>query len=148
MAIPKLTEEAIFHVARLIDGPEARRTYLEHVCGEDAELRARVVALLRVYDENRSFLQPPATGLTAVDNPEISEAPDPVIGPYKLLEQIGEGGFGVVYMAEQPHPVRRKVALKIIKPGMDSRQVIARFEAEPQAPAPMDQPNNRQETRR
>ena len=69
------------------------------------------------------------------------EGPGTVIGPYKLLEQIGEGGMGVVYMAEQTKPVRRKVALKIIKPGMDTRQVIARFEAERQALAMMDHPN-------
>ena len=73
--------------------------------------------------------------------PEIGEQPGTIIGPYKLLEQIGEGGFGVVFMAEQQQPVRRKVALKIIKPGMDTRQVIARFEAERQALALMDHPN-------
>ena len=71
----------------------------------------------------------------------VQEGPGSVIGPYKLLEQIGEGGFGVVYMAEQQQPVRRKVALKVIKPGMDTRQVIARFEAERQALALMDHAN-------
>ena len=81
--------------------------------------------------------RPPAT----VDRPPITEKPGTVIGPYKLMQQIGEGGMGVVYMAEQQQPVRRKVALKIIKPGMDSRQVIARFEAERQALALMDHPN-------
>ncbi len=78
--------------------------------------------------------------MRGIDQP-IREAPGTVIGPYKLLEQIGEGGMGIVYMAEQTQPVRRKVALKIIKPGMDTRQVIARFEAERQALALMDHPN-------
>jgi serine/threonine protein kinase len=76
----------------------------------------------------------------AVDQP-IAESAGVVIGPYKLLEQLGEGGFGVVFMAEQLEPVRRQVVLKIIKPGMDSRQIIARFEAERQALALMDHPN-------
>jgi serine/threonine protein kinase len=76
-----------------------------------------------------------------VDEPAVSERPGTVIGPYKLLEQIGEGGFGVVFMAEQQQPIRRKVALKVLKPGMDSHQVIARFEVERQALALMDHPN-------
>ena len=75
------------------------------------------------------------------DDVAITERPGTLIGPYKLLQEIGEGGFGVVYMAEQVEPVRRKVALKIIKPGMDTKQVIARFEAERQALALMDHPN-------
>src|SRR5262249_26278308 len=78
--------------------------------------------------------------VATIDDP-ITERPGTVIGPYKLLEQIGEGGFGVVFMAEQQEPIRRKVALKVIKPGMDTRQVIARFEAERQALALMDHPN-------
>ena len=76
-----------------------------------------------------------------LDMPALSERPGQTIGRYKLLEEIGEGGMGVVYMAEQREPVRRKVALKIIKPGMDTREVIARFEAERQALAMMDHPN-------
>src|SRR5204862_6445666 len=76
-----------------------------------------------------------------VTEPKLPAVPSAVIGPYKLLEQIGEGGMGVVYMAEQAAPVRRKVALKVIKPGMDTREVIARFEAERQALALMDHPN-------
>src|SRR5262249_57958607 len=75
------------------------------------------------------------------DRQHILERPDTVIGPYKLLEQIGAGGFGVVFMAEQAQPVRRKVALKVLKPGMDTRQVIARFEAERQALALIDHPH-------
>src|SRR5207248_4411968 len=76
-----------------------------------------------------------------VDAPPLVERPGTVIGPYRLMEQIGEGGMGLVFVAEQEEPVRRKVALKVIKPGMDSRQVIARFEAERQALALMDHPN-------
>src|SRR5207247_4232073 len=75
-----------------------------------------------------------------LDEP-IAERPGTVIGPYKLMEQIGEGGMGLVFVAEQQHPVRRKVALKVIKPGMDTRQVVARFEAERQALALTDHPN-------
>ena len=90
-----------------------------------------------------SHVDAPAATATAA-----RRAPGTVIGPYKLLEQIGEGGFGVVFMAEQTQPVRRKVALKIIKPGMDTRQVVARFEAERQALALMDHPEHRQGVRR
>jgi serine/threonine protein kinase/WD40 repeat protein/Tfp pilus assembly protein PilF len=105
-------------------------------------LRARVEALLRVHDEERSFLRPPAAGPDAtLDDRPAAEGPGTVIGPYKLLEQIGEGGFGVVFMAEQQRPIRRLVALKVLKPGMDTRQVVARFEAERQALALMDHPN-------
>ena len=78
---------------------------------------------------------------TALFDEEIAERPGTVIGPYKLLQQIGEGGFGVVFLAEQARPVKRRVAVKVIKPGMDTRQVIARFEAERQALALMDHPN-------
>src|SRR5579864_6732302 len=79
--------------------------------------------------------------MPTIDEAHLPERPGTIIGPYKLLEQIGEGGFGVVFMAEQTEPVRRKVALKILKPGMDTRQVVARFEAERQALAIMDHPN-------
>src|SRR5205814_550333 len=88
-----------------------------------------------------SFLERPAVVLETVDQPAALEAPGTRIGPYKLLEVIGEGGMGVVYLAAQTEPVRREVALKVIKPGMDSAQVIARFEAERQALALMDHPN-------
>ncbi|HVX59707.1 MAG TPA: serine/threonine-protein kinase [Pirellulales bacterium] len=142
MTVPKLDEHAIFNVARQIDAREARRLYLEQACGDDNYLFARVEALLRVYDEQQSFLQPTVHGRRgAVERPPTDEGPGTVIGPYKLLEQIGEGGMGVVFMAEQHEPVRRKVALKIIKPGMDTRQVVARFEAERQALSLMDHPN-------
>jgi serine/threonine protein kinase/tetratricopeptide (TPR) repeat protein len=112
--------------------------YVAEACGDDPELLRRVQQLLRAHAEPGSFLEAadPVAG-----GPPLREGPGTVIGPYKLLEQIGEGGFGVVFMAEQQHPVRRKVALKVIKPGMDTRQVIARFEAERQALALMDHPN-------
>ena len=122
MVMPKLDEEAIFNVARQIEAAEARRLYLQQSCGDDADLQARVEALLRVYDQERSFLQSPAEGLRATVDPPICERPATVIGPYKLLQQIGEGGMGTVFMAEQTHPVQRKVALKVIKPGMDSHR--------------------------
>src|SRR5436305_1902724 len=86
------------------------------------------------------FLARPALAGATADEP-AGERPGAVVGPYKLLEQIGEGGFGVVFMAEQQRPLRRKVALKVLKPGMDTRQVVARFEAERQALALMDHPN-------
>jgi serine/threonine protein kinase len=136
-------EQAIFEAARQLNSAEDRQSCLQQLCGENAELRLRVEALLRAYDESESFLESPPTALgsspTALLN--ISEKPGTIIGPYKLLQQIGEGGMGVVYMAEQTEPVSRRVALKIIKPGMDTRQVIARFEAERQALAMMDHPN-------
>jgi len=118
--------------------------YLDQACGDDNELRDRVERLLRAHGDQKSLHIPspsqPGAPPTA-DVPPITEGPGTVIGPYKLLEQIGEGGMGVVYVAEQTHPVRRKVALKIIKPGMDTKQVIARFEAERQALPLMDHPN-------
>ncbi len=120
--------------------PAAWPEFLERVCGSDEELRARVEELLDAHrrmggvDAANSRIPPPdVTGLL--------EGPGMMIGSYRLLEQIGEGGFGIVYMAEQTQPVRRKVALKILKPGMDTRRVIARFEAERQALALMDHPN-------
>jgi serine/threonine protein kinase/tetratricopeptide (TPR) repeat protein len=145
MTLIQRDEEAIFHAARKIEGHEARGGYLDRACGPDRALRERLDALLRVHDEERSFLEAPAVDsptLAIADwNPQLPEGPGSVIGPYKLLEPIGEGGMGVVYMAEQTEPVRRKVALKVIKPGMDTRQVVARFEAERQALALMDHPN-------
>src|SRR5205823_9869089 len=87
-------------------------------------------------------MERPAAALVGTqDGPPAAEGPGAAVGPYKLLEQIGEGGFGIVFMAEQQHPLRRRVALKVIKPGMDTKQVIARFEAERQALALMNHPN-------
>jgi tetratricopeptide (TPR) repeat protein len=115
-------------------------TFLDAACGDNRELRARVDQLLHDHREMGS-IHNGNTPFPTIDHQPISECPGIVIGPYKLLEQIGEGGFGVVFMAEQTQPLRRKVALKILKPGMDTRQVVARFEAERQALALMDHPN-------
>ncbi|MFO0848289.1 MAG: protein kinase [Gemmataceae bacterium] len=134
-----MTEEDIFHEA-LARGPADRAAYLAEVCAGDPGLRASVDALLRANVGATGFLSAPAADAT-VDLPSAVEGAGTVIGPYKLLEPIGEGGFGVVYLAEQTHPLRRKVALKVLKPGMDTRQVVARFEAERQALALMDHPN-------
>ena len=135
-------EADIFQIAREIATPETRAAYLQQACGDDAALRERVLALVQIAEEQQSFLeQPPAAYARTVTPQPLTESPGTVIGPYKLLEQIGEGGFGVVFMAEQTAPVKRKVALKVIKPGMDTRQVIARFEAERQALALMDHPH-------
>jgi eukaryotic-like serine/threonine-protein kinase len=121
-----------------------RAAYLDRACGDDADLRARVEDLLRAHERAPNFLEgsPPQRhpGAT-VDEIPVTERPGTLIGPYKLLQQIGEGGMGTVFMAEQTQPVQRKVALKLIKAGMDSAQVIARFEAERQALAMMDHVN-------
>src|SRR5208337_646584 len=130
------SEESIFAEALDKKSPEERAAFLDDVC--DDVLRARVENLLQSHQQAGSFLRRPIA--TTVDEP-VRERPGTVIGPYKLREQIGEGGMGVVFVADQQQPVRRRVALKIIKPGMDSAQVIARFEAESQALAIMDHPN-------
>jgi serine/threonine protein kinase/tetratricopeptide (TPR) repeat protein len=124
--------------------PEKRAAFLTEACGADARLRAEVESLLDDYHKAGTFLIAEASAareLGAEFGHSASEQPGDWIGPYKLMEQIGEGGFGTVWVAEQEKPVRRRVALKIIKPGMDSRQVIARFEQERQALAMMDHPN-------
>jgi serine/threonine protein kinase/formylglycine-generating enzyme required for sulfatase activity/dienelactone hydrolase len=134
-------EEKIFYEA-LEKSPGQREAYLAEACSNDQKLYNRIEALLGANDVKDDFLQSPMldSELT-LDNPSHVESPGTVIGRYKLLEKIGEGGMAVVYMAEQQEPIRRKVALKIIKLGMDTRQVIARFEAERQALAMMDHPN-------
>jgi len=119
---------------------EERRTYLDATCGIDTKLRSEIDSLLRAYEDKNSLLEAPSDLLDEPIAP-VTEGPDTVIGRYKLLEKIGEGGMAVVYMAEQEKPIRRKVALKIIKLGMDTKSVIARFEAERQALAMMDHPN-------
>jgi serine/threonine protein kinase/tetratricopeptide (TPR) repeat protein len=116
--------------------------YLEEACAGDQALRHQVEVLLRAHAGADSLFDQSASGpLATIDEPAVVEQPGTVIGPYKLLEQIGEGGFGVVFLAEQTQPVRRKVAMKVLKAGMDSKQVIARFEAERQALALMDHAN-------
>ena len=128
-----MNEETIFHLA-VEKPPGERAALLDEACRADAELRERVERLLAEHERQESFiLDTPPAGLDATVHHPISERPGTVIGPYKLLQQIGEGGMGVVFMAEQTEPIQRTVALKIIKPGMDTRQVIARFEAERQA---------------
>jgi WD40 repeat protein/serine/threonine protein kinase len=136
-----MNEEEIFHEALAQSLPEERSAYLDRACAGHPALRAAVEALLRANVGASGFMDSPAPSLVATMDEPIPERSGTVIGPYKLLEQIGEGGFGVVFMAEQTQPVRRKVALKVLKPGMDTRQVIARFEAERQALAIMDHPN-------
>src|SRR5438270_7213881 len=138
---PQKPVAAIFDAAIELP-PERRAAYVLAACAGEDLLRQRVEALLRAHDSAGSFMDSLAADPrreTQVVKP--SEQPGDRIGRYKLLQQIGEGGCGVVYMAEQEEPVRRRVALKVIKLGMDTKQVIARFEAERQALALMDHPN-------
>jgi serine/threonine protein kinase len=160
----------IFLAALEIEVDSGREAYLREACAHDPALRGQVDALLRRHEQAGSFLQFPSPalsplageqseprplesgseprpsgsgrvkGTSTIDDP-ITERPGTIIGAYKLMEQIGEGGMGLVFVAEQQYPVRRKVALKVIKPGMDTRAVVARFEAERQALALMDHPN-------
>ena len=121
--------------------PEKWNSFLQQVCGEDPKLLRRVKQLLAAHSTANSLLEAlPAVATLDLNGPV--ERPGMQIGRYKLLEKIGEGGMGVVYMAEQREPVRRTVALKVIKPGMDTHQVVARFEAERQSLALMNHPNN------
>src|SRR5499433_1730678 len=136
-----MCESGIFKAAVKLP-PDRRAAYLDEACGPDAELRSEVESLLHAHDATGGFLEHvPAGPDPTEDYRPIAERPGTVIGPYKLMEQIGEGGFGLVFVAEQQQPIRRHVALKILKPGMDTRQVIARFEAERQALALMDHAN-------
>ena len=148
-----MNDESLFHLA--LEKPAAERpVFLEQACSGDTALQRRVEALIRSHETPDSFL------VMSAKNPEVTtdsnaggmadestgrmlsaEGPGTRIGPYKLLQPIGEGGMGTVYMAEQTQPVRRTVALKLIKAGMDSRQVLARFGAERQALALMDHPS-------
>jgi serine/threonine protein kinase/tetratricopeptide (TPR) repeat protein len=119
-----------------------RAAYLDVACASDPELRQRVERLLAAQSKVCGFLEAPAPALIGtVEQSLASERPGTRVGPYKLLEQIGEGGMGTVWMAEQTEPIQRWVAIKVVKEGMDSRQVLARFEAERQALALMEHPN-------
>src|SRR5208283_2405218 len=147
-------EARIFSTARKLPAEE-RAFYLDGACAGDAPLRQRVEELLQASDAAGAFLPELATAAEGAASaaaareaaatiriaPSPSEQPGDSIDRYKLLEKIGEGGFGVVYVAEQKEPVKRRVALKIIKLGMDTKQVVARFGAERQALALMDHPN-------
>src|SRR4030095_15307674 len=146
-------EKAVFVGALAINDPEHRRQFLDQACGSNQALRDQVERLLGLSQSAGDFFKEcaPALESEAADasqvlsaaesalDPEIPETKR--IGPYKLLQTLGEGGYGVVYMAEQEQPIRRRVGLKIIKWGMDTRNVIARFETERQALALMDHPN-------
>ena len=137
--------ECIFSQAADLRDAAERVAFLNTACGQDQLLRAAVERLLK-HDVADSFLEPPPTGdMPPIEQPPVDqppvEQPGTMIGPYKLIEEIGHGGMGNVFMALQKTPVRRKVALKLIKPGMDSKQVVSRFEAERQALALMDHPS-------
>jgi serine/threonine protein kinase/tetratricopeptide (TPR) repeat protein len=136
-----IDEKAVFGAALALPAAAEREAYLQDACAGQPELLSRLRELLSAHAESRGPLDrgPAALGVTA--DAALTEFRGTVIGPYKLLEQIGEGGMGTVFMAEQTEPIQRKVALKIIKAGLDSRQVIARFEAERQALAMMDHVN-------
>src|SRR5262245_10394956 len=121
MPSASLSEEEIFQIARRIGSVEARSNYLDDACRGDAALRSQVEALLSAFEASQTFLESPAAEIVphvATRDECISEQAGSIIGPYKLLQQIGEGGMGVVFMAEQAEPIQRTVALKIIKPGM------------------------------
>jgi WD40 repeat protein/serine/threonine protein kinase len=135
-----MTEEALFHEV-LARPPDDRAAYLDAACAGAPTLRAAVEALLRANVGATGFLESPPVGPTVAADLPASEGPGAVIGPYRLQEPIGEGGMGVVWVAQQTEPVKRLVALKVIKPGMDSEQVLARFGQERQALALMDHPN-------
>lgn len=153
--LPERTED-IFGHAMAMPSPRLRAAYLDEVCRDDPALRAEIESLLTAHDQAGDFLEQPGLGPTHITSRSPSrttsaerslevyaedDALGAIIGPYKLLQRIGEGGMGVVYMAEQVAPVRRRVALKILKLGMDTRRILARFEAERQALAMMEHPN-------
>jgi WD40 repeat protein/serine/threonine protein kinase len=141
MSEQSLPEESIFLEAMEIQPGDQRAAFLDRACGANAQLRTDVEALLRAHDKSGDLLDLPERAPACIQTPSIPEGPGAAIGAYRLLEQIGEGGVGAVWVAEQTQPVRRKVALKLIKAGMDSKTVLARFEAERQALALMDHPN-------
>src|SRR4030095_11214884 len=153
MSTRLIREKALFCQAVEIADAEQRRRFLDGACGADEALRKAVEKLLALSETAGEFFKDcaPALKPAAADGAEILSAAEATlepeipesrrIGPYKLLQKLGEGGYGVVYMAEQEEPIRRRVALKIIKLGMDTKNVIARFEAERQALALMDHPN-------
>src|SRR5512133_2675878 len=137
-------ESALFALA--LEKPLTERSaFLQAVCGKDNVLRQRLEALLAAHEQPETLLATQAEAVRPTIKLDLADAPDEAVGQtlgrYKLLERVGKGGYGVVYVAEQTEPVRRRVALKVIKLGMDTKQVVARFEAERQALAMMDHPN-------
>ncbi len=142
MNYPSNREKQIFTEAEGIADPRQQNQFLDRACDGDKDLRVRLQRLLEAHGQAGDFIpMDPAAETKTVEVPALTEGEGSVIGRYKLLQNIGEGGCGIVYMAEQQQPVVRRVALKIIKLGMDTKQVIARFEAERQALAMMDHPN-------
>src|SRR5262249_47028351 len=148
MAVDAARAKSLFLAASDLAAPAERAAYLDRECGGDAELRDRVEALLRANDAAPLPVAPGATVDSAPGLPETEDYGDPtarvgavLAGKYKLIEEIGEGGMGSVFLAQQTEPVKRAVAVKVIKAGMDSKAVLARFEAERQALAMMDHPN-------
>src|SRR5437667_12185981 len=139
---PERSKEEILEAALVLPADQ-RGAYLDNACAGDASLRRAIEALLGASERAGSFLSAPTAEQPRKASAILAgqEKPGTVIGRYKLLEKVGEGGFGAVYVAEQREPMKRRVALKIIKLGMDTKQVIARFEAERQALALMDHPN-------
>jgi serine/threonine protein kinase len=134
----RLSEESIFLEAIEQESAEERRTYLDRVCAHDPQLRQDVEDLLTAHDRLcQSPRSTPGPHAQTVAEAPAGEGLGEAIGPYQLREVLGEGGFGIIYRAEQQAPIRRTVALKLIKPGMDSRQILARFDAERQALALM-----------
>src|SRR5262245_10894097 len=148
MSAPAPSLKELF-LAVLDVAPQDRAAWLERECAGNDALRDQLSRMLAAHDEPQSLLDRPGALAAPIrggagptlDSQPLSERPGTQIGPYKLSEQIGEGGMGTVWMAQRSEPMRRLVAVKVIKPGMDSRQVIARFEAERQALAVMDHPN-------
>jgi serine/threonine protein kinase/WD40 repeat protein len=136
-----MTDESIFAAALAIPNPAERAHYLDRVCAGNADLRREVEALLAAHAGSNPLDRPPDLESTVTQVARSAEAPGMRLGPYKLLQLIGEGGMGAVWMAEQHEPIRRRVALKVIKPGMGTQTVLARFEAERQALTLMDHPN-------
>jgi tetratricopeptide (TPR) repeat protein/serine/threonine protein kinase len=146
MTEPSLPAESVFAQALEIESAAERAVFLDRACGDNPALRAEIEALLRAHEQSGDLLDLPENATVSTDRPraaraEVADGAGTVIGPYKLLEQIGEGGMGTVWMAEQTEPIQRRVAVKVVKEGMDSKQVLARFEAERQALALMEHPH-------
>src|SRR5262249_4633483 len=138
---PNVNEQTIFAEALERTDPQERAAFLDRACQGVPALRERIARLRAQHEPAGGFLESAPVPFSATIDEPSTERPGTVMGPYKLLERIGEGGMGTVWMAQQIEPVKRLVAVKLIKAGMDSRQVIARFEAERQALALMDHPN-------